>query len=174
MKKTLIIIIALTTVVVCYSKGESYFEIAKQNITKYKPHRTDYVIVVDYGKNISAERLYVIDMKLGKSVISSRVSHAWNSGMMYATDFSNAAGSNKSACGVYKTCGTKFGKFGYSMIIEGLDRGVNNNASARSIIFHSSKKMKTPWSLGCFATPEETNKQIINLTKGGCLVVVIK
>ena len=78
-----------------------------------------------------------------------------------------------SSAGCFSTAGTRFGKYGYSMVIRGLDRGVNNNVEARRIIFHSSKKMKTLWSLGCFATPEETNKKIIDLTKNGCLVCVI-
>jgi hypothetical protein len=34
--------------------------------------------------------------------------------------------------------------------------------------------MKTRWSWGCFATPEETNKKLIDLIKNGCLVYVYK
>ena len=59
------------------------------------------------------------------------------------------------------------------MIIDGLDKGVNNNAKSRAIIFHSDTKMKTKWSNGCFATPEDINEKIINLTKNGVLVCVI-
>jgi len=60
------------------------------------------------------------------------------------------------------------------MIVDGLDPGVNSNANARAIIFHPSDKMKTPWSSGCFATPEATNRKIIDQIKNGCLVIVIK
>jgi len=59
------------------------------------------------------------------------------------------------------------------MIIEGLDQGINNNARSRAIIFHPDTKMKTIWSNGCFATSEETNKTLIDLTKNGVLVCVI-
>jgi hypothetical protein len=33
--------------------------------------------------------------------------------------------------------------------------------------------MKKWWSNGCFATPEEKNKKIIDMTKNGVLVCVI-
>ena len=45
--------------------------------------------------------------------------------------------------GVFKTENTKFGRFGYSMVVDGLDKGINNNAKQRAIIFHSNKLMKT-------------------------------
>jgi hypothetical protein len=92
---------------------------------------------------------------------------------MYPTDFSNVSGTNKSSKGAFITKGTYNGGFGYSMVIRGLDRGINDNVESRKIIFHSTKKMKTSWSNGCFATPEETNKTIIELTKNGRLVYVI-
>jgi hypothetical protein len=34
--------------------------------------------------------------------------------------------------------------------------------------------MKTKWSWGCFATPEEINIKLIDLIKNGCLVYVYK
>ena len=154
-----------------YTSG--YFEIAKSAQAKYRTTRKDYVIVVDYTKNIFSERLYVLDMKTGEIVIRSTVAHAWKSGVLHPNNFSNENKSNMSSAGCFITAGTKYGGFGYSMIIRGLDRGVNDKVEARSVIFHSSKKMKTLWSNGCFATPEETNKKIIDLTKNGCLVCVI-
>jgi len=156
----------------CSSRSE-YFEIAKNRADKYNPPRKDYVIVIDYTKNILVNRLYVIDMKTGKPVISSRVSHAYNSGLLYATCFSNKAKTNKSSKGNFITLGTRIGRFGYSMQIKGLDTGVNHNANTRAIIFHSTAKMASIWSHGCFATDDETNRRIIDLTKGGCLVCVI-
>ena len=56
-----------------------------------------------------------------------------------------------------------YGGFGYSMIIKGLDKGVNDNVESRKIIFHSTEKMSNPWSNGCFATPSDINKKIIDL-----------
>jgi hypothetical protein len=153
---------------------ENYYAIAKERLNQYEVPRKDFVIVIDYTKNIFSERLYVLDMKSGKSVISSKVSHAFNSGELYATDFSNEPGTNKSCRGNFQTLHTQMGpQFGFGMQLKGLDKGINDRARERAIIFHSSKHMLSAWSYGCFATDEETNRKIIELTKGGCLVAVI-
>lgn len=150
-----------------------YFDYAKDKIKKYNPKRKDYVIIVDYTKNIFSERLYVLDMNNNKVVLSCKVSHAWNSGVLYPNSYSNQNGSNKTSKGNYITKGTKYGRFGYSMVVEGLDNGINNNARERAIIFHPDTKMKTKWSNGCFATSESNNRKIIDMTKNGVLVCVI-
>jgi hypothetical protein len=150
-----------------------YYQIAKERSEKYNPPRTDYVILVDYTKDIFSKRLFVIDMNTHEIVIESKVSHAFNSGVLYARKFSNVPGSNTSSKGNFITDKTRYGKFGYSMEIKGLDKGVNDNVQSRHIIFHSNKKMKTPWSYGCFATSEDINKKILDLTNDGCLVSVI-
>ena len=165
--------IAASVLIVCSPNNSEYLDVARTRLEMYKAPRKDYVIVIDYRKNILMERLFVIDMKTAKPVISSRVSHAYNSGKLYATEFSNKSGTNKSSKGTFVTLGTKMGRFGYSMQIKGLDGGVNDNATARAIIFHPDTKMRSVWSHGCFATSEETNRRIIDLTKGGCLVCVI-
>ena len=175
MKKGFFILITLLTGLFIYSSysQSNYFNIAEKRIKKYNPKRKNLVIIVDYSKNILTKRLFVLDMKERKVVISSTVSHAWVSGVMYPNEYSNQNGSNMTSKGNYITRSTKYGSFGYSMIIDGLDYGINNNAKSRAIIFHSDKKMNTKWSKGCFATPEETNKKIIDLTKNGVLVCVL-
>lgn len=154
--------------------NDSYFDVANKSIKKYNPSRKDYVIVIDYSKSIFTERLFVLDIKTNKVVISSTVSHSFKSGMFYVNKYSNKKGSNMTCGGNFITKGIKYGRFGYSMIIKGLDKSINDNSESRSIIFHSTKKMKTKWSNGCFATSENINKQIIDLTKNGCLVCVIQ
>ena len=155
------------------SAQNKYFDYAQEKIKKYNPKRKDLVIIVDYRKNIFSERLYVLDMKNNKVVLSCKVSHAWNSGVLFPSSYSNEPNTNKTSKGNYITKGTKYGRFGYSMIIDGLDYGVNNNAQRRAIIFHPDTKMKTKWSNGCFATSESNNKKIIDMTKNGVLVCVI-
>ncbi len=175
MKKVLLVILLLiTTFMVIRGQIGDYYDIAKNNMYHYEPPRRDYVIVIDYRKNLLENRLYVIDMKTGENVIVSRVSHAFKSGVMYPTFFSNKNGSNMSSKGNFITKNSTISpKYGYAMIINGVDKGINTNARDRAIIFHSDKNMPTKWSRGCFATPEETNKKIINLTKNGCLVIVL-
>lgn len=154
-------------------QGNDLYDVAKNGINNYDPPRKDYVIVVDYRKSITSKRLYVIDMETHKVVIETRVSHAFNSGILYARKYSNVPGTNTSSKGNFITNETYYGKFGYSMKIQGMDKGINDNVRKRSIVFHSNKKMKTMWSYGCFATPDEINNEIINLTHSGCLISII-
>lgn len=151
----------------------NYLRIAENGLKKYHPLRNDYVIVIDYSKHIFQKRLFVIDIKNKKVLFSSRVSHAWSSGFFYPSSCSNENGSEKTSKGNYMTGDSYSGKFGYSMYVQGLDRGINDQAYNRAIVFHSDKKMKSRWSNGCFATPEKINKQIIDLTKNGCLVCIV-
>lgn len=170
----IIILIGFGTFTLLMGQNSDYKDLISEKIKSYNPPRKDYVIVIDYKKSILSERLYVIDVKTNEVVIKSKVSHAFNSGLFYPTDFSNVPGTNKSCYGSFFTGSTVYGKFGYSMWVHGQDRGINNNACSRAIIFHPDTKMKTIWSAGCFATSEETNKKIIDLTKNGCLVIVLK
>ena len=150
-----------------------YLNYANGQIKKYQPLRKDYVIIIDYRKNILSERLYVLDMKKEDIALSGTVSHAWKSGSLYARKFSNELGTNTSCKGNFITKGIKYGKFGYSMIVKGLDKGTNDKAESRAIIFHADTKQKTKWSWGCFSTPENINKRLIDMTRNGVLVCVI-
>jgi len=153
--------------------GENPVEIAKMVQSKYNSPNKKYVVIIDYSKSIDTERLYVVDMEKSQVILKSKVSHAGRSGGDVPTDFSNEFNTKKSSLGTYLTKGTYYGGFGYSLRLSGLDP-TNSNAEDRAIIFHSNKLMKSKWSWGCFATDEITNRKIINLIKGGCLVHVYK
>jgi hypothetical protein len=152
----------------------NYYDYAEKEIKKYNPHKKNNAIIIDYRKNILCNRLYLLDMVKKEVILESMVGHAWNSGILFASKFSNVIGSNKSSLGTYLTSNTQYGKFGYSMTVNGLEPGINNNARKRAIIFHSNKKMLTFWSDGCFSTPEDINKKIIDNSKNGTIVCVIK
>lgn len=174
MKKIIsVVLIMFVAGIFIFAKNNDYYSIAVQRQQKYHPKRKDYVIIIDYTKNIFSNRLFILDMKTKQIILSSTVSHAYNSGFLKPTNYSNLNGSKKSSKGNYITMNTRYGKFGFSMVVKGLDYGINHNAQNRLIIFHSNKKMKFIWSSGCFATPENINEKIINLTKNGCLVCVI-
>lgn len=140
---------------------------------KYKVSNKDYVVMVDFSKSIDDERLYIVNTKTAKIELTSIVSHGINSGKEYATDFSNIKDSKKSSLGVYLTQDTYYGIFGYSLHLKGLDK-TNFRARERAIIFHSSKKMSTKWSWGCFSLPDNTTRKIIDRIKDGCLVYAYK
>ena len=157
-----------------FQSYDKYFDLANNNIKKYNPPRKDLVIVIDYTKNILMTRLYLIDMKTNKVILESRVSHAWNSGYLYPNDLSNDINTKKTSGGNYITLNKYLrGKYGNGLRVKGLDKGINDNALKRAIVFHSDKTLKAKWSWGCFATPEEINKEIISKCEGGVLVCVI-
>lgn len=151
-------------------EDSSYLKIAKSKIIEFNPTRKDYVIIIDFRKNLLCKRLFVFDMKTEKNILSGRVTHAYNSGLLYPTKFSNKPKSEMSSYGTFITKNIKFGKYGYSMKIEGLEEGINNNCESRAILFHKTSVL---WSKGCFATNPDLNKKIIDLTHDGCLVIVI-
>jgi hypothetical protein len=153
---------------------QEYFNYARTQIKKYNPRKKNIAIVIDYKKNIFTNRLFVLDLDNNIILISSRVSHAWNSGYLYPCNFSNKIGSRKTSKGNYITESKIISpKYGYAMLIKGLDVGLNDNARNREIIFHSYTRMKSIWSYGCFATPEKKNKEIIDISKNGVLVCII-
>ena len=173
MRKIVIVLFLIFVSVLLFASTKDYYNIAFKKQKQYNPNRKDYVVIIDYSKNILTNRLFVLDMKSKQVVLSTKVSHSFNSGVLTPSDYSNIIGSNKTSKGDYITIGTKYGKFGYSMILKGLNPGINDNAQKRTIIFHSNKKMKTLWSNGCFATSEKDNEKIINLVKNGCLICVV-
>lgn len=151
---------------------EGYHKIAK----KSKPILT----LIDFTKPSTDERLFVLDMDKREVLYSSVVSHGRNSGANYATDFSNEYGSYKSSLGFYLTGGTYQGKNGYSMFLDGLEKGFNDRARARAIVMHgaayahpsTAASGRLGRSLGCPAVPKEITKPIINAIKDGSVLFI--
>lgn len=128
-----------------------------------------YLTVIDYTKSVFVERLWVIDLATGKTVLACHVSHALNSGLVYATNFNNDEGSEMSCLGSFMTQATYTGRFGYSLRVRGLD-AQNSNTLRRSIVFHPCSVPL--WSKGCWMTTPSTNKKLIDLIKNGSFVYV--
>lgn len=180
MKKYIIIFFSIILFTKSFSQlqDKRIINIAIEKSKSYIVSNKNFITIIDFNKSINEERLYVVDMRKNKIILKSTVSHAFNSGrfntgFLYADNFSNTLNSNKSSIGAYITKGTYYGKFGYSLILKGLDK-TNSNAEKRKIIFHSNKLMKTKWSWGCFATPDQININLINIIKNGTLVYAFK
>ena len=143
---------------------------------EYSTHNFNktYSILIDYNKPIFKKRLWVIDNRNKEVVLNSFVSQAKNTGLIFASDFSNIPKSKKSSFGVFKTLDSyesNYGKGEYKlgMRLKGLQKGINDKVLERNIVFHSSFGL---WSEGCFMTSPKTNKKIIDLTKNGSLLFV--
>lgn len=140
---------------------------------------TNLLTIVDYSMSSSQKRLFVLDMAGGKVLFNSLVAHGRNSGLEQAKDFSNAGESHKTSLGFYITKDTYRGGNGYSLKLQGCERGINDNAQKRAIVIHGADYVSAQFirrngylgrSHGCPALPMEMNKKIIDVIKGGsCL-----
>lgn len=146
---------------------------AEKDARQYKTQLSNrrYLTIVDYSRSIRAVRLWVYDTEKKTVVLSSRVSHAYNSGLDKPTDFSDAPGSEKSSLGPYRTAEAYTGRFGYSLRLDGL-ASTNRHARARAIVVHPDPGCT--YSLGCFMLPPVVNRTIIDLIKGGSLLCAYK
>lgn len=147
-------------------------------LSKYSDQR---IIFIDYSKPSFQKRLWVLEGN--KVLLNCHVSHGKESGFIFAKDFSNQRGSNKSCLGNFKTSIVYDGKHGLSMKVIGLDKE-NSNTYQRSIVFHSEDYATNNFlmthgyigrSLGCFVTSPENNQTIIDLSKekGSLQVIVV-
>lgn len=114
-----------------YAKERVVAEVGK------KP-REGSLVVVDYSKPSSEKRMTVVDLKTGRAKMNSLVAHGVNSGLLYATEFSDRVGSNQSSLGLYKVGEEYYGKHGRSLRLDGLDPGFNINARRRAIVVHAA------------------------------------
>jgi len=161
------------------------FEYAMQGFEYLKQNgdidNDDVISIVDFSLPSSAKRLFVIDLNNNKILYHTYVAHGHNSGGEYANQFSNQPESNKSSLGFYKTLSTYIGDNGYSLRLEGLEKGINDNAGRRDIVIHgaayvSEGLIRTQGyigrSWGCPALPEKLHKPIIDKIKNGtCLFI---
>jgi hypothetical protein len=138
--------------------------------------------IIDFSKPSNKKRFFIIDIKNHKLLFQTLVAHGKNSGSINATRFSNKIGSHESSLGFYRTGTTYMGKRGYSLLLEGLEKGINDNARSRGIVIHganyvsqkfiSGKNSMIGRSWGCPAVSNKISKKIADLIKGGsCLYI---
>lgn len=136
--------------------------------------------IVDFSQSSRKKRLYIIDMENDKVLMNTYVAHGKNSGLDYATKFSNTPESLQSSLGFYVTKSTYFGKHGLSLRLEGKERGWNDKAEERAVVVHGANyigdhRINSAYmgrSFGCPAVPQEQSAKMINLVKeGSCLFI---
>lgn len=162
------------------------FDLAVKGLEKLcaegKLKNANLLTIADYSQSSKKKRLYVIDLKNKKLLFNTYVAHGRNTGDEYARSFSNKEGSLKSSLGFYVTekpmvCSHT----GYSLAINGVEKGINDRAAEREIIIHGADYATEDFirkyghlgrSFGCPALPPDLNKPIIDSIKGGtCLFI---
>lgn len=139
------------------------------------------ISIIDFSKPSSEKRLYILDMKNYRVIYNTLVSHGRNSGKEMANQFSNQHSSYMSSPGFYITRETYEGKNGYSLKLEGLEPGINDNAYERGIVVHGAPYVNDSYvqsqgyigrSQGCPAVPSNLAIPVINtIRNGSCMFI---
>ena len=159
------------------------YDAFKAAFTGYKKlnNNNSILTLIDFSLPSTQKRMYVLDIARKEVLYVTYVAHGRNSGDNYATSFSNRNGSHQSSLGFYRTGGTYQGGNGYSLLLDGLEKGINDEARSRAIVIHgadycSEQVIRSAGRLGrsygCPALPKELANPIINTIKGGSLLFI--
>lgn len=135
--------------------------------------------VIDYSLPSTEKRLWVFDLATRELLFHELVAHGKNTGDNIATRFSNTMNSKQTSLGLFVTANTYVGSNGYSLRMQGLDRGFNDRAFDRAIVIHGAPYVNESFarsqgrigrSWGCPALDQRVSRQVIDTIKGGGLV----
>ena len=130
--------------------------------------------IIDFTKPSSVKRLYVIDLAQLSLLYYTYVSHGKNTGEDRAEKFSNIIHSNQSSIGFYLTAETYIGSKGYSLKLDGMEKGYNDNLRDRAVVMHEADYVSEDCirqngrlgrSQGCPALPVDISKNVIDTIK---------
>ncbi|MNF81050.1 hypothetical protein D3C84_633080 [compost metagenome] len=135
--------------------------------------------MIDYSLPSTEQRLWVFDLKRRKLLFHELVAHGRNSGENMATLFSNKNESHATSLGLFRTQQSYRGQNGYSLRMEGLEPGFNDNAFDRAIVIHGAPYVspvlarangRIGRSLGCPAVRPAIAQKLIDSMKDGQLL----
>jgi hypothetical protein len=129
--------------------------------------------LIDFSRPSTEPRLWVLDLRTGRSGLRERVSQGRGRG------FSNEPGSHASSLGLFVTGEAYEGSNGPSLRLHGLEPGVNDRAFERAIVIHGAsyageafvrRHGRLGTSRGCPAVRPAIAAQLVSELEGGALV----
>jgi hypothetical protein len=135
--------------------------------------------VIDYSLPSSKQRMWIFDVNRERLLYNTYVAHGQNSGMTTPHHFSNQPSSKATSLGTFVTRNTYMGSNGYSLNLDGLEKGFNDNAYNRRVVIHGAwyvepdfikKTGRAGRSWGCPSIAQTIAKPVINMIKGGSVV----
>lgn len=151
-----------------YNKAKKSGEVKKPVLT-----------VIDYSLPSNRQRMWVFDLSQSKLLYNTYVAHGKNSGVDVPRHFSNKPNSKATSIGTYVTKDTYIGSKGYSLNLQGLEKGFNDNAYSRRVVVHGAwyvepdfikKSGRAGRSWGCPSIAKTEAKPIINTIKNGSVI----
>jgi hypothetical protein len=140
--------------------------------------------IIDFSQSSNKKRMYVIDLYKKALLFNTYVAHGRNTGEEFAEKFSNTPGTFQSSLGFYLTENMAIGsKVGLSLILKGLEKGINDKAREREIIMHGAsyatedfiqKHGRLGRSYGCPSLPPDQIKPVAETIKDGSLLFIYK
>lgn len=138
--------------------------------------------LIDYTAPSNERRMFLVDRETGEiskmavahgrynaSMMNTHLSHNKNS-VKWAKYFSNELGSNAPSSGFFVSGVEYEGKFGRSMVLHGLETGINDNACQRAVVVHKhlmvTKSSARLLSAGCPMISRDYIDHVINLLEG--------
>ncbi|HYG02484.1 MAG TPA: murein L,D-transpeptidase catalytic domain family protein [Chryseosolibacter sp.] len=137
------------------------------------------ISIIDFSQASTRKRFYTIDLGKKKLIFNTYVSHGKHTGENYATAFSNIVHSNQSSLGFYITGETYVGSKGYSLKLDGMEPGINDNMRKRAVVMHDADYVSKKWiqkygrlgrSQGCPALPKNISRKVIDTIKNKTLI----
>ena len=138
--------------------------------------QAQHLAVIDFSQPSTARRLWIFDLNRKTLVLRDLVAHGKESGENFATSFSNTEGSNQSSLGLFSTQESYVGSHGYSLRMDGLEPGINDQARERAIVIHPADYVNPLWSksqgrigrsLGCPAVRPQVARKVVDKLKNG-------
>jgi hypothetical protein len=150
-------------------------------LVRTKHIKDNLLAIVDFSQPSINKRLYVIDLNTYQLLYNTYVAHGMKTGKDKAISFSNKMSSNKSSLGFYVTGLAYNGSNGYSLKLQGMEKGINDYAMKRGIVIHGADYVSEDLinsqgyigrSWGCPAVAPEVSQPLIDLLKeGSCLFI---
>lgn len=135
--------------------------------------------VIDYSLPSSKQRMWIFDLSKNELLYKLNVAHGRNSGMTTPNHFSNRNSSKESSLGTFVTKETYIGSKGYSLNLQGLEKGFNDQAYTRRVVIHGAWYVEPDFikragragrSWGCPSIAKSLAKPVINTIKGGSVI----
>lgn len=139
--------------------------------------------ITDYTLHSSDPRFWLYDLATGELLWNLHIAHGeassdyWDEG--YADTFSNTPDSHQSSLGMMRGAESYTGAYGYSMRIDGLEPGYNDNVRSRAIVMHGWQGSRPEYvnqygsvapTWGCPAVDDREVVDIVDTLSDGALM----